>query len=304
MIVISGALVLVALVLLVFGLVGQSLGFVYASIAVSVVSFVFLLIGILQRRGEQVPETSSATDTARPAAPVAPVPAGVGADDEGVTAILPAARAAESTSAPEAAAAAEESAAAAPAASSAAEVSGSVLVVPGRPRYHVAGCRYLTGKDPDEVSVQSARDDKYTTCGVCKPDEALAEAASAQDADLPPAAAIVAAEDAGDSAAADPVEAAKRTTRATATTSPGRTPAKKAAAKAPAKTAPAKAAKKAPAKAASAASGDGGKVVVIPDRGKFHKADCRFVRDASDTKEMTRAAAARGGYAACGVCKP
>ena len=60
MIVISGALVLVALVLLIIGLVSTSLGFVYASIAVSVVSFVFLLVGILQRRGEQVPEPATA----------------------------------------------------------------------------------------------------------------------------------------------------------------------------------------------------------------------------------------------------
>ena len=52
MIVISGALVLVALVLLVVGLVGQGLTFVYASIAVSLAAFVFLLLGILQRRGE------------------------------------------------------------------------------------------------------------------------------------------------------------------------------------------------------------------------------------------------------------
>lgn len=53
MIVISGALVLVSLVLLVLGLVLRDLDLVYGSIAVSLVSFVFLVIGVLQRRGDR-----------------------------------------------------------------------------------------------------------------------------------------------------------------------------------------------------------------------------------------------------------
>ena len=58
MIVISGALVLVALVLLVIGLIGSTLTFVYASIAVSLASFAFLIIGIMQRREETLPLTA------------------------------------------------------------------------------------------------------------------------------------------------------------------------------------------------------------------------------------------------------
>jgi len=54
-IVISGALVLVALVLLVLGVLGQDLALVYASIGVSVASLLSLLVGILQRRGEPLP---------------------------------------------------------------------------------------------------------------------------------------------------------------------------------------------------------------------------------------------------------
>jgi hypothetical protein len=80
-IVISGALVLVALVLLVIGLVSSELAFVYASIAVSVVSFAFLIVGIMQRRGEQLPEGAEA-----PTPELAP-----STDSEGVTAIIPAA---------------------------------------------------------------------------------------------------------------------------------------------------------------------------------------------------------------------
>ena len=278
MIVISGALVLVALVLLIIGLVSTSLGFVYASIAVSVVSFVFLLVGILQRRGEQVPEAATAD--------VAPSGA---SEVEGVTAIIPSSRAvADPPAAPEPAA-------------DAAPVSGQVLVVAGRPRYHVGGCRYLTGKDADEVDVQSARDEGFTACGVCKPDAALAEAAATTPADVTPAAEAPVEE------AAPAVELTKPAKKA---------PAKKAATKAPAKTATraAKAPAKAPSKAAAAAAastpaaasaaGKPGRVVVIPDRGKFHKSDCRFVRDAADAQEMTKAQATRQGYDACGVCKP
>ncbi|MEX2291878.1 MAG: hypothetical protein WD794_16325, partial [Mycobacteriales bacterium] len=63
MIVISGALVLVALVLLVIGVIGPDLTFVYASIGVSLVSLVFLVIGILQRRGETAPAAASRAPT-------------------------------------------------------------------------------------------------------------------------------------------------------------------------------------------------------------------------------------------------
>ena len=315
MIVISGALVLVALILLVIGLVSTSLPFVYASIAVSVVSFVFLLIGILQRRNEQLPETAG--ETAAPARPAT-------ADVEGVTAVVPGgsrAVASEPPAAPE---------------TEDAPVSGNVLVVAGRPRYHVSGCRYLTGKDYDEVEVGAARDEGFTACGVCKPDAVLAEEAAAQphpqpDDEVPAAEPAVVpqprrgsvAMDKGDVPAPDPVESARKTTKATPTTAPGRTPAtsttqpavKRAAAKAPAKKAPAKkAAAKAPSKAATAAAASTpaaasaasrpGSVVVIPDRGKFHKAECRYVRDVPDAEELSRAQAARQGYDACGVCKP
>ncbi|HWH28642.1 MAG TPA: hypothetical protein VNU26_06705, partial [Mycobacteriales bacterium] len=81
MIVISGALVLVALVLLVLGLTMTDLNFVYGSIAVSLISFVFLVIGILQRRGEQPAEAGATAagpavtedaDAATAVAPAAP----------------------------------------------------------------------------------------------------------------------------------------------------------------------------------------------------------------------------------------
>ena len=45
-------------------------------------------------------------------------------------------------------------------------------------------------------------------------------------------------------------------------------------------------------------------MVVIPDRGKYHRPDCRYVRDNPDAHELTKSGARRQGYAACGVCKP
>ena len=100
---------------------------------------------------------------------------------------------------------------------------GSVLVVEGRPRYHVAGCRYLTGKDVAEVPVDKARSDGFTACGVCKPDEALTAAPAASASTEP---------------VVDPVAAARKTTRQ----APTRTATKAPAAKARAATSPARAA--------------------------------------------------------------
>lgn len=326
MIVISGALVLVALILLIVGVVGPDLTFVYASIGVSLVSLVFLVIGILQRRGD------SGTEADTPAAPeVAEQPA------DSVTTVLPSQvgtsrRVTERV--PVAATADEEPAA------------GRVLVVEGRPRYHVQGCRYLSGKQADEVDVLDAREEGFSPCGVCKPDEALAERVGSEEL----AEEDVVEEDVPGVEVPAPTRTAPRAVRASAKkAAASKTPAKVAAvapavvpAKAPAKVAaktpakaPAKVAAKVPAKApakvaaaaparkvatkapsraataaaaatpaAAAAANKPGSVVVIPDRGKFHRAECRYVRDVPEAEVLTKSAATRQGYAACGVCRP
>lgn len=395
MIVISGALVLVALVLLLIGLLQPELGFVYASIVVSLISFAFLLVGILQRRREQ-PEAATSDD----AAGKSDAPAGKELPpvdlDEGITAVIPA------TAAPEAVSAEQR-----------ADVVGSVLVVEGRPRYHVEGCRYLTGKTIEEMDVADAREDGFTACGVCKPDLALeadqtkpqpepvADAEPGDDAeqlddaepevdddtevddepevdddepDVEPEPTVIAPVPAAE--VLPPAEAAALTTRTAAKAPAGRTPAKRPATKAapsaartakvapaavpvqaappavpatqsaPAKrpaakraaakaSAPATRAAKAPvplvtpiepaaatrpakrspasspavslskpAAAAAPAAGKKGAVVVIPDRGRFHRADCRYVRGNDDAETLSRAQATRQGYEPCGVCTP
>ena len=295
MIVISGALVLVALILLVIGLVSASLTFVYASIAVSVLSFVALIVGVVQRRGQdQAAEGGASVD-----AEVVPAP------QDDVTDVAPVRRPAVVPA-----------------------VGGEVLVVAGRPRYHVEGCRYLAGKDPESVDVARAVEEGFTACGVCKPDEALAAAASTdapadetstdatealalpdQEAEQAEEAvpartrrAATAVSRAGQAAPAKAAKATKAPAKA-ATKAAAKAPAK-AATKAPAKAAakaPARAAAKAPAKAAASAPKRGG-VIVIPDRGKFHKADCRYVRGVRGALELTRAQAVKQGYEPCGVC--
>ena len=311
MIVISGALVLVALVLLIIGVVGPDLTFVYASIAVSLVSLVFLVVGILQRRGETAP----AADAASTPPQVTP------ADASDVTAVVPSQEARASMrkvvqEPPAAASAADEPA-----------TGGTVLVVEGRPRYHVEGCRYLSGKSAEAVDVLDAREEGFSPCGVCKPDDALAAAAEAEPVEeqLPEGAATaepVVEEDvpgvpvapartraatrkapAKKAAVKAAPAVATKAVKAPAAKAPGRAAAK--AAPVAAVKAPASAAVKAPAKAAAAAApARAGSVVVIPDRGRFHKAQCRFVRDVDGTEVMSKSAASRAGYAACGVCKP
>src|SRR5687767_9592774 len=173
---------------------------IWASIGTSLVAGVFLLLGALQRRG-QAPTAGDAATTSS-------------ADMmERVTAVSVKPR-------EEAAAPAEE---AAPAA--AAGTGGQVSIVPGRPRYHVASCRFLAGRpDVEQVDVEQARSDGFTACGVCKPDAALAAAETAPEPE-PEATEDTTAEDtltAPDAPAAPAKKApAKRTRTAAAAGSAG-----------------------------------------------------------------------------------
>jgi hypothetical protein len=305
-IVISGALVAVALVLLVIGLTSPALGFVYASIAVSALSCVFLVIGILQRRGEEPSEQAAAPALSEMPRPLAQSAVASPVDEPYETSVVepPAADV------------------------SRAEVGGDVLVVAGRPRYHVAGCRYLTGKSADSVPVADARDEGFTACGVCKPDDALT--GTSMDVVATPLAAT-ARDDApasgarnSDTASVTKTSSAPRANPPVGASPRAKEPVRTAAARkavvapskivAPssrsgAKTAEATAVKPA-ARAAAASTPAGatasrrGSVVVIPDRGRFHRAECRYVRGAADAQELTKAQAARQGYEPCGVCSP
>lgn len=197
MIVISGALVLVALALLIAGLLfSGGLVLIYVSIGVSVVAALCLLVGVLQRRGEPIDaapaaEFAGATDSRSTSADGRPAP----------TALIGAAQ----TSAPEPVA---DEADADEADGAAAEEGvlvdpadlppGMVFVVAGRPRYHAEGCRYLAERDVEALDVADALDEGFSPCGVCKPDDVLAAAGihagrsggSYDEADAPPRAEV------------------------------------------------------------------------------------------------------------------
>ncbi len=52
-----------------------------------------------------------------------------------------------------------------------------VLVVDGRPRYHLAGCPFLAGRETEAVPVAEAIDLGFTPCGTCRPADRLVAAA-------------------------------------------------------------------------------------------------------------------------------
>ncbi|GAA2391943.1 hypothetical protein Cme02nite_12830 [Catellatospora methionotrophica] len=54
-----------------------------------------------------------------------------------------------------------------------ARMSADVLVIDGRPRYHVAGCVHLLGRPCEPLPVSEAVDLGFSPCGLCEPDSAL-----------------------------------------------------------------------------------------------------------------------------------
>lgn len=300
MIVISGALVLVALVLLVLGVTQSDINLVYGCIVVSLVSLVFLSLGIVQRRGEVLP---GAAPPAEPhpgsgvAGPVSTSSAPAGADHPDSDDLDPddvddasphgdlAGVAASGSDGP------------------ASAVAGTVLVVENRPRYHVDGCRYLAGKQAQEVDVVDAREAGFTACGVCKPDARLGATDGEPRAgvdldgaptdvttgDTPGAAPGRQGSSRLDASPADPVHA------------PAVVPVGGSAVTPSAATQPEPGAQLAAVAGQAPAPGE---VVVIPDRNRYHRADCRHVRGAAGAETLETSQASKQGYAACGVCKP
>jgi hypothetical protein len=52
-------------------------------------------------------------------------------------------------------------------------LSTDVLVVDGRPRYHVPGCVHLLSRETEPIPVGEAVELGFTPCGLCEPDSAL-----------------------------------------------------------------------------------------------------------------------------------
>jgi hypothetical protein len=59
------------------------------------------------------------------------------------------------------------------------DLTDEVLVVDEHPRYHLAGCAWLAGRETIPLPLDEARSDGFTPCAVCSPDRNLAQRARA-----------------------------------------------------------------------------------------------------------------------------
>jgi hypothetical protein len=202
--VISGALVLVAAVLLVLGII-SSITLVYAAIGLSIVSAVFLLVGVFQRPapgGE--PRESESEGPRRQAARSAPADEHAEPDEDDEPEHIDLVNASGAGPARDSLESfdeyddgdygsdeygADEAAADYPLEKTNADfevrsgaTGADVLVISGRPRYHIGGCDYVEGNDDSEpLEINEARELGFTPCGACRPNETLARGAAAKE---------------------------------------------------------------------------------------------------------------------------
>jgi hypothetical protein len=62
------------------------------------------------------------------------------------------------------------------------DLTDEVLVVDEHPRYHLEGCRYLSGRETIPLPLDEARTDGFTPCALCAPDRHLADRERARKA--------------------------------------------------------------------------------------------------------------------------
>lgn len=182
-------LVLAALGLLVTALVTANSLWAWISIVLSVLAGVVLVADWIRRRrrARQAKEkAASASDVAEPAGSEAAETEGEATEAEASelpeTKQVPAvAEVPEDTEPSGRHAQAEEQSAGDPAeeptppadAKAVAKLKIEVLVVDEYPRYHVAACSWLTGRETIPISVAEARDLGFTPCARCTPDAKL-----------------------------------------------------------------------------------------------------------------------------------
>ncbi|MFJ2029374.1 hypothetical protein [Streptosporangium sp. NPDC087985] len=175
MILISAGLVVTAIVLLIAGFVLAKPFLVMWSIAVSVLSAVFLVIGALLRRHELFPGGGHAGSAPLPSkgpVPAGPMPAPHMMPDPHVP---PAPYTTATQGTRPTAVATHPRMSPAPGRIPSArqgllDAKAIVVVIPGRKRYHVAGCRQLVGRDHEELTHEEAREEGFTPCTTCLPE--------------------------------------------------------------------------------------------------------------------------------------
>jgi hypothetical protein len=202
-IILSGVLVVVAIALLIAGIVAgnsgtevvglDGLNLIYVSIGVSIVSALFLAIGVFLRRKDLFgsPAANATGPAARTAkrgkagkrgqaelvAETATTQAGAGATTAtsggtGGTSVYPTGSHSSGAD-PDTA----ELAAMMPPAGDV-PANAVVHVVPGRRRYHIDSCRQLAGRSKEELTFEEAREEGFSPCTACMPDTALAARAA------------------------------------------------------------------------------------------------------------------------------
>ena len=183
MILLAAFLLLVAVGLLAAGLADGSAALQWSSFSASVLAAVVLVVGEVRRRratraGGEAPAGTAAA-TAEPAPPRAEEPPAAEAP-------APAAPPPAAHTAP-AAPGAHASVPAGPAGEPPVEevevidlllvldLTDEVFVIDEHPRYHLAGCPHLAGRDTFPMPMVEARTDGFTPCGTCAPDRHLAQ---------------------------------------------------------------------------------------------------------------------------------
>ncbi|MFF0767728.1 hypothetical protein ACFYUK_02440 [Nonomuraea wenchangensis] len=173
MILISAGLVLAAVVLLIAGFVLAKPFLIMWSIVVSVLSALFLVIGAFLRRHELFPGGGRAAAPATPPPTgLMPPPPGSPYNQTGPVAHQPPPQTRPQPQPPQRTVTLPATGPRRPPAGGVAP-DAIVLVIPGRKRYHVAGCRQLAGREHEELTYEEAREEGFTPCTACLPDAAL-----------------------------------------------------------------------------------------------------------------------------------
>jgi hypothetical protein len=172
-------LILIAAGLLVTGLVLGEDMFLYSSIVASVLAALSLMVGVRQLPATRVPEDDfdvgrpppelsdegepvavGAVAVGRAGVPAAPSRAGVfsGREGDGEAAV-------DTSGEPPDEPAPEQISSAA--AAKVARLAAPVVVIDGRPRYHLAACLHLLGREGEQLPVAEAAELGFTPCAQC-----------------------------------------------------------------------------------------------------------------------------------------
>jgi hypothetical protein len=202
-ILLSLVLVLLSLGLLIWGLAGVSVALVWASIVASLMAGGCLALAVLRRprpvaestlaepavvgvsTSAEIAAVSGSSGSAPAKAeviaagsvePAAPAVSGVGAaedtgEDTEIVALVDTAEPVEDYPDPPDEPAEED--VSAPTVLKVVDLDAEVVVVDGRPRYHLADCPHLAGRETVPLPVSEARESGFTPCSLCKPDATL-----------------------------------------------------------------------------------------------------------------------------------